>query len=54
MHTYQNIDGSWQVGYWRGDRWEWLRVFRTEDGAAAFVSFLNGGQQIEEGDRAND
>jgi hypothetical protein len=52
MHTYRQIDDQWWVGYleMEGDEHSSsyqdfirLRAFTTEWRAAAYVSFLNGG-----------
>ena len=50
MHTYQKSEpGLWTVGYWLHDdptypaRFHPLKDFGTEAGAAAYVSYLNGG-----------
>lgn len=47
MHTYQHQDGKWSVGYWRGDIWCEVHAVETEDDAAAYVSYLHGGQHPE-------
>lgn len=56
MHTYRWSEPVWAVGYWlsnkydygnvfQGDQvWMPLKDFDTEEKAAAYVNFLNGGR----------
>jgi hypothetical protein len=51
MHTYQREDGYWAVGFElatvHGFRhWRAIRNFPTETLAAAYTSFLNGGEAM--------
>jgi hypothetical protein len=56
MYTYHGSnDGRWYVGYYvqspipgGGMEWQPLREFKTENIAAAYVSYLNGGKSRPE------
>jgi hypothetical protein len=52
MHTYRKInETTWQVGYWlvseheHGAWWRVVKTLPTEDDAAAYTSYLNGGSK---------
>lgn len=56
MHTYKrdNKEAVWAVGYFMPvrepggnawHRWTPLKDFNTEEGAAAYASYLNGGSK---------
>ncbi len=55
IHTYRKVAGPpqnfWQVGMWvrRGNEtfWESVKDFNSESMAAAYVSYLNGGDGTE-------
>jgi hypothetical protein len=59
MHTYHGSNnGLWYVGYYvqspSGTEWQPLREFKTENMAAAYVSYLNGGEPWSEWSESNE
>lgn len=53
MHTYKQENAEWTVGYHapRSDadgthyKWVAIRRFASEESAAAYASYLNGGER---------
>jgi len=45
MHTYQKTqEGKWAVGMYIGNgSWRGVKTFKSENEAAAYCNFLNGG-----------
>jgi hypothetical protein len=49
MHSYRkrSLKPIWVVGFADADSWHALKDFTTEEAAAAYVSYLNGGNNPE-------